>query len=220
MFVLGLLIQQSIRTSITNTNKEYETAVHISDSSMFQYAMRTNVGNAFVYGKLTAVDTVSNDSISGEWMWIEKVTEKYTRHERVVVKKVGKQNVETIEYYWTWDKVRSDEWHSNTISFLNVEFPYGLISVSGSRHIKTDTHGDTRYIWYAIGIEHEGTIYAKLANDTISSTWLNENKSIKETYDSMIKGETLYLILFWVFWVAITAGLVIGFYAIDNKWLE
>lgn len=28
------------------------------------------------------------------------------------------------------------------------------------------------------------------------------------------------LVVFWVFWTLLTAGAVVGFYYIDNRWLE
>lgn len=40
---------------------------------MFQYGMDTNVGNAFVYGDLKAVDTVTYPEIGGEYMYVEKL---------------------------------------------------------------------------------------------------------------------------------------------------
>lgn len=39
---------------------------------MFQYGKDTNVGNAFVYGDLKAVDTVTYPEIGGEYMYVEK----------------------------------------------------------------------------------------------------------------------------------------------------
>lgn len=46
--------------------------------------MRTNAGNAFVYGDLKAVDTVTYPEIGGEYIYIEKVKERYTMHTRQV----------------------------------------------------------------------------------------------------------------------------------------
>lgn len=220
MFVLGLLIQQSIRTAITNQNKEYELAIQIEDSGTFEYAMQTNVGNAFAYGKLVAVDPVVNAELDGEWLWIEKVKEKYTMHTRTVTVKQGKQTVTKVEHYWTWDRVGSETWHSEKISFLGKEFPYAMITNIGYGYIRTDTHGHTRYKWYASNVEHEGTIYTKLADGTITKADLHEGKTAKETFDSMIRSATGYLIGFWIFWVLLTAGMCIGFYALENRWLE
>lgn len=220
MLILGLLIQTSIRTAITNQNKEFETALQISDTETFKYGMKTNIGNAFVFGKLIAVDPVTNEEIDGEWMWIEKVKERYTMHTRTVTHTVNGKTVTKVEHYWTWDRVGSESWHSNTISFLGVEFPYGIITNIGYGYIKTDRHGNVRYKWYASRTEHEGTIFTNLGNGTITKAELYEGKNTSETYESIIKNETLIIILFWVLWIALSAGLVTGFYALENKWLE
>lgn len=220
MFVFGLLIQQSIRTAITNQNREYETALQISDSETFKYGMKTNVGNAFVYGDLVAVDPVTNEEIDGEWMWIKKVKERYTQHSRTVTRTVNGKTVTKVEYYWTWDRVGSQTWHSNFVTFLGVQFPYGLIKDVSYGYLKTDNHGNVRYKWYASSIEHSGTIYTKLENDTITQAGLHEGKDTSETYESMKSNEALLIIGFWVLWVALTVGLVIGFYALENRWLE
>lgn len=45
-------------------NEKYNKAVKIEDSGLFEYGMRTNIGDAFIYGDLIAVDTVS---LSRNW---------------------------------------------------------------------------------------------------------------------------------------------------------
>ena len=220
MLVFGLLIQQSIRTSITNQNKEYEHAIQIEDSDTFEYAMRTNIGNAFVYGKLVAVNPVVNDELGGEWMWIKKVEEKYTMHTRTVIVKEGKQTRTKIEHYWTWDRVGAKSWHSKNVNFLGKEFPYEIITNIGYGYIRTDTYGDTRYRWYASKVEHEGTIYTKLVDGTITKAEFHEGKTVKETFDSMVKSSTVYIVAFWIFWGLLTAVLCIIFYSFKNKWLN
>lgn len=220
MLVLGLLIQQSIRTSVTNQNKEYELAIQIEDPNTFEYAMQTNVGNAFVYGELIAVDPITNAELDGKWMWIQKVKEKYTRHKRIVTVKSGKTTQTKVEYYWTWDRVGSEEWHSEKIRFLGKEFPYGRITDVDYEYIKTDKQGNIRFKWYASKIKHKGTIYTKLENGTITKAKLIEGKTAKETFDSMIMSVTGFIIGFWILWTALTAGLCFGFYSLENRWLE
>ena len=55
--------------------------------------MDTNAGNAFVYGNLTAIDTVSYPDIKGQYMYVEKKksNRKYRRHTRTVTKKKKKK---------------------------------------------------------------------------------------------------------------------------------
>src|SRR5699024_9745301 len=90
MFVIGFFISDKITDYENDKNAEYQKAIHIEDSELFQYGMDTNIGNAFVYGDLEAVDTVTYPEIGGEYMLVEKVKEKYTMHTRTYMVRVGK----------------------------------------------------------------------------------------------------------------------------------
>ena len=63
LLMIGLVISNKIVEYQTDKNEIYNKAVKIESSEMFQYGMNTNVGNAFVYGELNAVDTVSYPEI-------------------------------------------------------------------------------------------------------------------------------------------------------------
>ena len=102
-------------------NEKYNKAVKIETQDLFEYGMRTNIGNAFVYGDLLAVDTVTYPEIGGSYMYVEKVKERYTMHTRQVAHTRtvnGKtQTYYTTETYWTWDRVGSEDKTCNEISF-------------------------------------------------------------------------------------------------------
>ena len=66
--------------------KKYNKAIKIESQELFEYGMRTNAGNAFVYGDLKAVDTVTYPEIGGEYIYIEKVKERYTLYTRQVAR--------------------------------------------------------------------------------------------------------------------------------------
>ena len=78
MILIGVLISEKISEHQMDKNEVYNKAVKIESTDLFQYGMDTNVGNAFVYGDLKAVDTVTYPEIGGEYMYVEKVKEKYT----------------------------------------------------------------------------------------------------------------------------------------------
>lgn len=81
MILIGILISSKISEYQMDKNEKYNKAVKIESQEMFQYGMDTNVGNAFIYGDLKAVDTVTYPEIGGEYMYVEKVKERYTRHQ-------------------------------------------------------------------------------------------------------------------------------------------
>lgn len=82
MILFGILISTKISEYQMDKNEIYNKAVKIEDQSMFQYGMDTNIGNAFVYGILEAVDTVTYPEIDGKYMYISKVEEHYNMHTR------------------------------------------------------------------------------------------------------------------------------------------
>ena len=59
LLIIGFFISTVINEHQMDQNEKYNKAVKIDDSEMFEYGMRTNVGNAFVYGNLEAVDPVT-----------------------------------------------------------------------------------------------------------------------------------------------------------------
>lgn len=59
MLLVGFLIGGRVSDYQMDQNEKYNKAVKIETQDLFEYGMRTNIGNAFVYGDLLAVDTVT-----------------------------------------------------------------------------------------------------------------------------------------------------------------
>lgn len=224
MLLFGFLIADAINDSVMEKHQEYNTALQINaDKELFEYGMRTNIGNAFVYGELKAVNPVGYEEIEGQYSYIKKVKEKYTKHTRVVTKTRtvnGKTQTYTeTETYWTWDEV--DKWSkcSTKITFVDVEFDYGTIDFPSSSHIKTIKESSKiRYVYYGAPAQCTGTLYAELKDGTINGASFHQHSTIEETIESL--ESNWELVLFWIGWVLLTGGAVVGFYYIDNRWLE
>lgn len=106
MLLIGSLLSAKISNWQMDRNEKYNKAVKIENNTdLFRYGMDTNVGNAFVYGELKAVDTVTYPEIGGKYMYVEKVKEKYTKHTRRVKHKSGDHTYYTTETYWTWNEI-------------------------------------------------------------------------------------------------------------------
>jgi hypothetical protein len=169
------------------------------------------------------VDTVTFDEIGGEYSYVEKVKERYTRHTRTVTKTMtvnGKTQTYTdTEVYYTWDRVDSWDKHCEKITFLDVEFDYGAIRFPSASHITTIKESSKiRYVYYGSPIKATGTAYAELRNGTVRNADFYADRTIGETIERL---ETRWqLVMFWIGWVALTGGVVFGFVYIDNHWLE
>lgn len=216
MLLIGVLISGKISEAQMDANEVYNKAIKIESTDLFQYGMDTNVGNAFVYGDLVSVDTVTYPEIGGEYMYIEKVKEKYTRHTRRV--KSGKHY--HTQVYWTWDRVGSEDKKCQEISFCGIAFSSNKIDLPSTDYIDTIKESSRiRYKYYGIGTKYTGTIFTDLRNQTISdNTNFYVDKNIEETVERLEAGGGV--IIFWIFWIVLIGGCVFGFYYLDNKWLE
>ena len=224
MFVIGFFISDKITDYENDKNAEYQKAIHIEDSELFQYGMDTNIGNAFVYGDLEAVDTVTYPEIGGEYIYVEKVEEHYNMHTRQVAHTRtvnGKtQTYYTTEVYYSWDYAGSEEQQAKEIKFCGIVFLSNKISLPSTDHIDTIKESSRiRYKYYGVPTKHTGTIYTKLSDETISDdSRFFEDYTIDEAVDSCTSG--IANIIFWIVWVILTGGCVAGFYYLDNWWLE
>lgn len=226
MILFGFMIADNINDARLDKLQEYNTALKIPDNNteLFQYALDTDVGNTFVEGKLKFLDPVSIDDIDGQYSYISRELEKYTRHTRVVTETYyvnGKAKTRTkTEVYWTWDHVKTDKWASKKINFNGIDFPTDKIDIPGTRYHSTASCGyHLRYVYRVRDVEWQGTLYAKIKNHTFENTAdFREDTNIEQ----MLEYYTVFnwLWAFWPFWIILTGGLVCGFYYIDNEWLE
>lgn len=224
MILIGVLISGKISEHQMDKNEIYNKAVKIENTDLFQYGMDTNVGNAFVYGDLEAVDTVTFSEIGGEYMYVEKVKERYTKHTRQVAhtKTVnGKTHTYyTTETYWTWDRVGSEDIKCKEISFCGITFKSNKFDIPGTDYIDTIKESShIRYKYYGTGTKFTGTIFTELRDKTISdNTNFYNNMNIEETVERLESGGGE--IVFWILWIILIIICVFGFYYLDNNWLE
>lgn len=226
MLLLGVIISGKISEHQMDKNEVYNKAVKIESTDLFKYGMNTNIGNAFVYGDLKAVDTVTYPEIGGKYMYVEKIKEKYTRHTRTVTKtRTVDGETETYteeEEYWTWDRVGSENQKCKQISFCGVTFGSNKIGIPGANYIDTiKESSDIRYKYYGTGAEFTGTIFTSLKDKTISDgTKFYDKSSIEQTVKRLELEGGATQFLFWFVWIALTIGVVFTFFYGENNWLE
>lgn len=220
MLMLGVWIAGGISDAVADKNEVYNKAVKLDTADMFEYGMRTNVGNAFVHGDLKAVDTVTYDEIGGEYMYVEKVKEKYTKHTQTYTVTVNGKRQTRTRTYWSWDVVGRDSKKCEEVTFLGIVFDSNKIQIPSDHHIDTISGGyHIRYKYYGVGTEHIGTIFTDLRDDTIAdNTPFYKNYTIPETVEMLQAWD--WTIVFWIFWVVLIGGCCYGFCYLDNRWIE
>lgn len=220
MLLIGFVISGKISQIQDDKNAKYNKAVKIESADLFRYGMDTNVGNAFVYGDLEAVDTVTYPEIGGEYMYVEKEEEHYNMHTRTYTTTDGKGHTTThTEIYWSWDYAGSEDMQCKEVSFCGVVFDSNKIKLPSEDYIDTIKESShVRYKYYGTKTKYTGTIFTKLKDKTISDSTPFYEMSIKETKDKLERN--IGIVTFWIVWVIVMVLAVFGFYYIDNEWLE
>lgn len=221
LLLVGMFISNKISDRMLDKNEKYNKALKIDNAELFEYGMSTNIGNAFVYGDIEAIDTVSYPEISGNYMYIEKVKERYTMHTRTVTTTVNGKTRTRTETYWTWDRVGSEDKTSKKVSFLDKEFNVSQFNLPNTDYIDTIKESShIRYKYYGVPAKLTGTIFTYLSDGNIESKNIPiyVNKNISETIEYLDKDFSN--VLFWVLWIGLIVIIVYGFYYLDNDWLH
>lgn len=220
MLIIGTMLSGIISDNIADNNAIYNKAIHVEDKDIFEYGMKTNVGNAFVYGDLIAIDTVGYPDIEGEYLYVEKVKERYTMHTRTVSYKCGKNTCFRTENYWTWDVVNRESKSSEKVTFLGVEFNFNQFKRPSDKYIETVKESSkVRYKYYGVPSKLKGTIFANLKDNNIGKdVKLYQDMTTQVAHERLVSNN-LPLWGFWVLWIALIGGAVYGFYYLENNWL-
>lgn len=217
---LGFFLAGKIDTWQQDQNAEYDRAAKIEQQELFEHGMKTNLGNAFVYGKLEAKTPVSYPELEGDYSYIEKVKERYTMHTRVVTYTVNKQVHTRTETYWTWDVVDRESQSAEVLTFMDNQFDSGKIELPGEDYIETIKESShVRYKYYGVPAKMTGTLYTTLENNSIcDDSKFYVNKSVGETVDMLETDGGVKV--FWILWIIALIIIVIVFYYMDNWWLN
>lgn len=229
---IGFGISGAISDHIQSNNEKYTTAVQIEDKEQFEYAMKTNFGNALVYGDFKAVDPVTYPELGGSYLFVRKTEENYRRHTRQVshTKTVnGKtKTYYTTEVYYSWDYAGDEEIYSDKITFLGNEFeikkfnlPYGQRTElkDGSYYYKPYTN--TRYYYETLPASFMATIHTNLMEGDIEDNiemFTNEKPS--DVVENKIKNKNIPIIIFWSLWIGCQVIAVVYFVKSDCSWFD
>lgn len=224
----GFLVHSWIDKKVNDTTLQYRQAVAIQNENEFRHAMDTNVGHAFVRGKLEAVTPVTNKLVNGEYLSIHVKHQKYQKHTRVVTYTTydskGRPHTHyKTETYWSWDTVRTSTTNSSQVVFCGSEFPYGKFNYNCAHTDETIVGGglfkNERDIVYTTKDGFMGTMFANLINGSFKGTATLVGMGIEEYRKYETECVWPY-IMFWVVWIVLTVFALFLFYFIDNEWLE
>lgn len=222
MIALGLFIANGIHDSATEDSEVYFKALKVdNDPDLFDYAIRTEVGDTLSYGTFKANEPVKDKLIDGEYFAIRKTEEHYTMHTRTVSYKCGKSTCTRTETYWTWDSVGTETEHTKSFNYLGADFNFDKVDFSNYKYKeKVKTEPNVRYVFDVIPKEFNGTLYAKAKDKTISKTTLFYGEKIKSVMEAKETQADRYTLIFWICWGFLIVVIVVIFAVLDNRYLN
>jgi hypothetical protein len=250
MICIGFFIGNFISNKVMENDELYYSSTKINnDKNQFDYGMKTSINNTMIYGNFNTDQAVTLPELKNSYLTINRITERYTMHTRVVTHHSGKTTYTTVETYYTWDTCNDEYFTSNTCTFLNdkfnpsiFKFNYELLNLSdttiqpayqskiGSCYLYNNGFfslvGDLRFEYYIVPKNFNATIFANLKNNSIYG--INKDSDKIDTYNQTINqviedkknSENKPLIIFWICWSILIIAGVIVFYKYNNTWLE
>ena len=219
--IIGILISGKLNEAVMDANEKYYKPLKVDTKEMFQYGMDTSIGNAFVHGDFEAVDTVSYPEIDGEYLYIKKVKEKYTRHTRTVVTTINGKTSTRTETYWTWDRVGTESEQSKEVSLLGINFNTSQFDIPHGDYITTIKESShIRYKYYGYPAKSNVTIFTSLKDGNIgqSNIPIYKDLNIEQTIQRL--EQNFGMVIFWMTWLGLTTVVVLGFCFLENNWLN
>lgn len=220
MLIVGYQIAGYVRHRQDDRNAKYYQSIHVSDSTKFNYALKTNAGNTLAYGTVSAVGSVTQEGI-GDYMTIDRHYEEYRMHTRLVCTGSGKNRSCHTQVYWTWDHIRTDYFGVSQVDFLGHRFLY-----SEFPKLPRPTHvgmhkisGHKRYVYYARPLSYTGTMYAYLDDRSLKGD--KEFRDKLRLEDSVDEFVSKYDVpIFWIIFIVILLIIIAVFMYADNDWLN
>lgn len=219
----------------------YHKALKIESQEEVSHAYRSGAGLSFIQIQLDSNDSVTHPNLIGEYLYIHENVEKYTEHTRTVTDDEGNSHTET---YWTWDYYSSDTKMVDSVLFNEIEIPSDRLNFpSQSLQLTEETCKAERYNssyvnegggWFngprlrkSYSVVEAGGTYSTLVffDSGEIQPYGQKNfglslQSVEDLYKSYTGKTLLWLILVWLGWLFVTVGLVVGFYYLDNHWLN
>lgn len=223
MIGVGIPVSNAVLRKTTNSAMEITSSIKVNDPEKFSYIGRTDVGDFIAEGELVAKDSVSIPDIEGYYFSIRKAEEHYRMHVRTYTTSNGKGGVSVhTQTYWSWDEMKHWEYDADTVLFLGGELLRKDVHYRPYRKYKETIKQKTnvRFVYETAPTKTKGIIIGKVENKEYSNMKFHEGATIEKTVGKAERSINSSPVIFWILWIFLTAWLIIGFYALENNWLE
>ena len=226
MVGIGVWLSAPILSKATERYFAVASSVVVNTDDEFDYISRTNAGRFLANGTLSVIDTVRIEELPGVYSFIKKVKEEYRLHTEVYTTTDGKGHTTThTRTYHSWDEVKHWNYKAERAMFRGKEFNIDevyRVRTQKDTIIKVKAkmfENNTRYVYYTAPVSFDGVMLGSAMNRKYEEpkfiNGLTAEEYIKNT-ERKLNGNT---VLFWILWSLLTGGMIVGFYALENKWL-
>lgn len=226
MVGIGVWISSPILSKATERYLTVASSVEVNTEEEFDYISRTNVGNFLANGTLSAIDTVRLEELPGVYSSVKKVKEEYRMHVETYTTTDGKGHTTThTRTYHSWDEVKHWNYRAERAMFLGKEFKLNevyLVKTQKDTIIKVKTkifENDTRYVYYTAPVSFDGVMLGSAMNHKYENPSFISGSTAEKYIMDQEKNLNGSTVLFWFLWILLTTGIIVGFYALENKWL-
>lgn len=223
MIGFGVWISNPILKAASESALKTVSSVTVNDSNKFDYIARTNVGDFLAEGTMYTMQPVSLPELSGNYMKIKKVKERYTMHVQHYTTSDGKGHVHHhTRTYWSWDVIHRDEFTADSVLFLGKIFALKNIDYDVPCEYKETQKesSNIRYKYYVHPTSVKGVMIGVCDDKTYKELSFDYGTTIEKEIEHADKRLNSAPVIFWVIWSILTIGIVILFYYFENNWLE
>ena len=226
MVGIGVWISNPIVGALTENALEVISAVRVNDAEKFGYIKRTNVGMFLAEGELIANDTIRLADFPGIYSKVVKVKEEYCMHTETYTETDAKGKTTThTRISYSWDEKGREKFECKSFTFLGWRFTakeigYSVSTVNSKTvYDKKNWGSDVRYVYYTTPITVKGVMKGNVENKTWKNLKFKRDYTIKQAVENAERNTEMVPVAFWILWMMLTAGLICGFYAFENRWL-
>ena len=133
---MAFLFEPFARNGLLKNIRKYELALKVTNSSEFQYASETQVGDVLAYGEMVANEPVSFDELKYRYSLISKVKERYTMHQYITCTTTDKVTSCTTHTYYSWDIESFKNVASADFNFLGRKFYFSDLNLGTQETLK------------------------------------------------------------------------------------
>lgn len=211
MLLIGMYIARKEREKAADKSADFRKALEIETDHDFAYGIETNIGYAFVYGIIRAINPIKPSWCDNELLSYEIIEEEL--QERVDYVPVTEYDDDHMSHtrmerhvYYEWVMIGKENQNVDEIEFRGKVLPYNKIKMPDCYLLKRENTGfNRRNSYYILKNNLAGSIFTFLSENGISDkSRFFSGLNSKAAKIKAIKDEQNRVKQFWILWLLIT----------------